>query len=88
MSGREIYECISKGFVGIPPRRKIVFTIKLVSNTKPISSAPYRTVLTKLRELENQLRDIESKGFIQPIISLWGAMILFVKKKDDTSRIP
>ncbi|XP_059310942.1 uncharacterized protein LOC132062379 [Lycium ferocissimum] len=41
----------------------------------------------ELRELKDQLQDLLSKGFIQPSISLWGALVLFVKKKDGTVRI-
>ena len=34
-----------------------------------------------------QLKDLTDKGFIQPIISLWGAAVLFMKKKDGTLRM-
>ncbi|WMV37422.1 hypothetical protein MTR67_030807 [Solanum verrucosum] len=41
----------------------------------------------KLKELKEQSKDLLDKGFIQPIISPWGALIMFVKKKDGSLRI-
>ena len=36
----------------------------------------------ELKELKAQLKDLIDKGFIQPSISPWGALVLFFKKKD------
>ena len=41
----------------------------------------------KLKELKTQLQDFIDKGFIRPSVSLWGAPVLFVKKKDGTMRL-
>lgn len=49
--------------------------------TTPISIAPYRMAPFELRELKNQLQDLQDKGFIKPNTS-WGAPVLLVKKKD------
>lgn len=38
--------------------------------------------LVEFKELKEQLKDLLDKGFIWTGISLWGAPILFVKKKD------
>jgi hypothetical protein len=38
----------------------------------------------ELAELKVQLQELLDKGFIQPSNSLWGAPVLFVKKKDGT----
>ena len=38
-------------------------------------------------ELKEQFKDPLDKGFIIPSILLWGAPVLFVKKKDDSLRI-
>ncbi|KAL4017808.1 hypothetical protein IC575_021380 [Cucumis melo] len=43
--------------------------------------------LMELRELKSQLQELVDKGFIRPSASLWGAPVLFVKKKDGTSRL-
>ena len=38
----------------------------------------------ELVELKLQLQELIEKGYIQPSVSPWGALILFVKKKDGT----
>ena len=43
--------------------------------------------LVELKELKTQLQDLVDKGFIRSSVSLWGAPILFVKKKDGTMRL-
>ncbi|GJR02854.1 putative reverse transcriptase domain-containing protein [Tanacetum coccineum] len=44
--------------------------------------APYRLAPSEIKELSDQLKEIFDKGFIRPSSSLWGALVLFVKKKD------
>ena len=44
-------------------------------------------VLSELKELKDQLKDLLDKGFIRPCISPWGAPVLFVKKKDGSLRM-
>ena len=34
-----------------------------------------------------QLKELLEKGFIRPSVSPWGALVLFVKKKDGTLRL-
>ena len=43
--------------------------------------------LVESKELKAQLKDLLDKGFIRPSISPWGALILFVKKKDGSLRM-
>ena len=43
---------------------------------------PYRMAPTKLKELNEQLKEFLEQGFIGPNISPWGAPVMFVKKKD------
>ncbi|GJW82960.1 putative reverse transcriptase domain-containing protein [Tanacetum coccineum] len=50
--------------------------------------APYRLAPSEMKELLDQLKDLSDKGFIRPSSSLWGASVLFVKKKDGSFRIP
>nr|GEY41356.1 putative reverse transcriptase domain-containing protein [Tanacetum cinerariifolium] len=38
-------------------------------------------------ELSNQLQELIDRGFIRPSTSLWGAPVLFVKKKDKSFRM-
>ncbi|XP_038896650.1 uncharacterized protein LOC120084912 [Benincasa hispida] len=42
---------------------------------------------TELKELKVQLQELLDKGFICPNVSLWGAPMLFVKKKDMSLRL-
>jgi hypothetical protein len=58
-----------------------------VPGTNPISKAPYRMASSELKELKEQVQELLDKGFIHPSISLWGALVLFVKKKDELMRM-
>ncbi|KAH0757858.1 hypothetical protein KY290_021351 [Solanum tuberosum] len=84
---REFPEVFPDYLPGIPPEREIDFGIDLIPDTRPISIPPYRMSPAELKELKEQLKDLLDKGFIRPIVSLWGAPILFVRKKDGSLRI-
>ena len=76
-----------KEFPGLPPQRKIEFAIDVVPGATPTSITPYRMDPTELKELKLQLQELLEKGFIRPCVSPWGALVLFVKKKDGTLRL-
>ena len=59
-------------------------SIEIVLGTTWISRAPYKMDPSELKELRLQLQEMLDKGFIRPSVSLWGAPVLFVKKKDGT----
>jgi hypothetical protein len=40
-----------------------------------------------MAELKKQLEEMKKKGFIRPAASPWGALVLFVKKKDGSQRL-
>ncbi|GJX43846.1 hypothetical protein Tco_0260522 [Tanacetum coccineum] len=40
-----------------------------------------------MQELSTQLQELTDKGFISPSFSPWGALVLFVKKKDGSFRM-
>ena len=71
----------------MPPIREVEFTIELLPETTPISIAPYRMAPAELGELNLQLQELLSKGFIRRSVSPWGALVLFVKKKDGSLRM-
>ena len=48
---------------------------------------PHRMAPVELQELIVKLQDLLDKGFIRPITSPWGALVLFAKKKDKTLRL-
>ncbi|GKA35022.1 retrotransposon protein, putative, ty3-gypsy subclass, partial [Tanacetum coccineum] len=53
----------------------------------PIAKSPYRLALSELEELSGQLKKLQDKGFIRPSSSTWGALVLFMKKKDGSFRM-
>nr|GEU40548.1 putative reverse transcriptase domain-containing protein [Tanacetum cinerariifolium] len=61
---------------------QVEFQIDLVPGVAPVARAPYRLAPSKLQELSTQLQELSNKGFIRPSSSPWGALVLFVKKKD------
>jgi hypothetical protein len=41
----------------------------------------------ELAELKEHIRELLEKGFIRPNSCPWGALVIFVPKKDDTQRL-
>ena len=71
----------------MPLYREIEFCVDLVPGTEPILMAPYRMTFAELRELNKQLQDLLDKKFIRSSVSPWGALMLFVKKKNGLLRL-
>jgi hypothetical protein len=69
---------------GMPPYRDTKFVIELLPGTPPISKKPYRMPVNELAKLKKQIVELQSKGFIRPSSSPWGAPMLFIEKKDET----
>nr|GEY00736.1 retrotransposon protein, putative, Ty3-gypsy subclass [Tanacetum cinerariifolium] len=61
---------------GLLPPRQVDFEIELVPEAAPV----------EMKELAKQLQELSDKGFIRPSSSLWGALVLFIKKKDRSFR--
>ncbi|GJS32854.1 putative reverse transcriptase domain-containing protein [Tanacetum coccineum] len=74
-------------FPGLPPPRQVDFRIDLVPGATCVARAPYRLAPSEMRELSVQLQELLKKGFICLISSPWGALVLFVKKKDGSFRM-
>ncbi|GJW09117.1 putative reverse transcriptase domain-containing protein, partial [Tanacetum coccineum] len=53
----------------------------------PVTKSPYQLVPSEMQELSEQLQELQDKGFIRPSHSPWGALVLFVKKKDGSFRM-
>ena len=81
------FEDVFAALKELPPPRSNPFTINLEPGAKPIAKALYRMAPTELAELKKQLEDLMEKGFIRPSSSPWGALVLFVKKKDGSMRL-
>nr|GFB18379.1 hypothetical protein [Tanacetum cinerariifolium] len=69
-----------------PPPRQVKFRIELVPVAAPVAHAPYHLASSEMKELSDQFKELSEKGFIRPSSSPWGALMLFVKKKDGSFR--
>jgi hypothetical protein len=61
--------------------------IELNPGTAPIYKMPFRMTSPELAELKEHIRELLEKGFIRPNSSPWGALVIFVLKKDGTQRL-
>nr|XP_009781947.1 PREDICTED: uncharacterized protein LOC104230769 [Nicotiana sylvestris] len=84
---REFLEVFPDDLPGLLPERIIDFGIDLMPGTQPISIPLYRMAPAELNELREQLKVLLDKGFIRPSASPWGALVLFVKKKEGSLRM-
>ena len=71
----------------LPPSRSVDHRIELEAGSTPPSKPAFRMSPIELDELKKQLTELEEHGFIQPSKSPFGAPVLFVKKKDGTTRM-
>nr|GFC13187.1 putative reverse transcriptase domain-containing protein [Tanacetum cinerariifolium] len=84
---KEFLDIFPEDLPGLPLVRQVEFQINLILGTAPVARAPYRLAPSEMQELSNQLQELIDRGFIRPSTSLWGAPILFVKKKDRSFRM-
>ncbi|XP_016667654.1 uncharacterized protein [Gossypium hirsutum] len=84
---RDFPDIFPKELPGLPPNREVKFGNELLSSTALVSIAPYHMAPKELTELKAQLQELLDHGFIRPSVFLWGAPVLFVKKKDGTMRM-
>ncbi|GJW01654.1 putative reverse transcriptase domain-containing protein [Tanacetum coccineum] len=85
---REFPDVFPENIHCLPPILQVEFQIDLIPGAAtPVARAPYRLAPLELQELSNQLQELTDPGFIQPSTSPWGALVLFVKKKDGTFRM-
>jgi hypothetical protein len=66
----------------LPLDWEVKFSIDLMPGTQPIHNVSYHMAPTKLRKLKEQLQELLDQVFIRPSVLPWGALVLFVKKKD------
>jgi hypothetical protein len=83
----EFKDVLPEEVPGLPPKMDLDFSIDLVLGGVPTSRVPYRMSALELVELKMQLKEMMDKGYIRPSVSPWGALALFVKKKDDALRL-
>jgi hypothetical protein len=80
----EFPDVFPKELPGMSPDRDIEFVIELKPGNAPIYKTPFRMTTTELAELKEHIRELLEKGFICPSSSPWGALVIFVPKKDGT----
>nr|GEY05478.1 hypothetical protein [Tanacetum cinerariifolium] len=68
-------------------RLKVISCIKALPEAAPVARAPYKLASFEMKELLVQLQELLEKGFIRLSSSLWGAPVLFVKKKDGSYKM-
>ena len=61
--------------------------IDLKLGTEPIARMPYRMLTPELQELKMQLKELLDLGLIRPSVSPWGALVIFIRKKDGSWRL-
>jgi hypothetical protein len=83
----EFKDVFPKELSGLPPERELDFTIEIKPGAEPISKTPYRMTAPELCELQMQLKELLDLGLIRPSVSPWGALVIFVKKKDGSLRL-
>ncbi|GJZ37622.1 putative reverse transcriptase domain-containing protein [Tanacetum coccineum] len=84
---REFPEVFLEDLPGLPQVRQVEFQIDLIPGAAPVARAPYRLAPSEMQELSDQLQELADRGFIRPSTSPWGALVLFVKKKDESFRM-
>ncbi|GJZ05204.1 hypothetical protein Tco_0538479 [Tanacetum coccineum] len=84
---RDFEDVFPEDLSGLPPQRQVEFRIDLVPRATPVAKSPYCLAPSEMQELSGQLQELQDKGFIRPSHSLWGAPMLFVKKKDGSLRM-
>jgi hypothetical protein len=65
----------------MPPDGDMEFIIELLPGTAPIYKRPYRMSSLQLRELKDQIQELEGKGYICPSSSSWGALLFLSLRK-------
>jgi hypothetical protein len=68
----EFPDVFPKDLPGMPPERKVEFSIELLPGTAPISKRAYKVSGPELVELKKQIDELSEKGYIQPITSPFG----------------
>ncbi|GJV27396.1 hypothetical protein Tco_1383844 [Tanacetum coccineum] len=84
---REFADVFPDELPGLPPAREIKFGIELIPGAE--LSQRLHIVWNQLyfERVKEQLQEMLENGFIRPSVSLWGAPVLFVKKKDGSMRL-
>jgi hypothetical protein len=83
----EFSDVFPEELLGMPPDRDIEFVIELKPGTAPIYKTSFRMTTPELAKLKEHIRELLEKEFIRPSSSPWGALVIFVPKKDGSQRL-
>jgi hypothetical protein len=83
----EFPDAFPEELLGMPPNWDNEFVIDLKPGTTPIYQSPYRMATLQLAKLKEHIKELLEKGYINPSSSSWGALVIFVPKKDGTQRL-
>jgi hypothetical protein len=83
----EFSDVFLEELLGMPPDRDIEFVIELKPGTASIYKTSFRMTTPELAKLKEHIRELLEKEFIRPSSSPWGALVIFVPKKDGSQRL-
>ena len=84
---REVIQSFSDIFRKQSGRTKMVrHQIKLMPNSKPYNSPPYRCAPAKREVIEQNLKEMKEQGVVEPSKSPWASPVVLAPKKDGTMR--
>ena len=72
---------------GLPPNWSHDHAINLLPNQGLVCVRPYRYPYIQKEEIEQQVRDMLTKGIIRPSKSVYSSPVILVKKKDQSWRM-
>lgn len=82
-----LFEMSWEGCLCLTLEREVKFNIELAPWTTHISKAPYRMAPVELQEFKKEFQKLLDNRFIKSSHSSYKALILFVKKKDESVRM-
>ncbi|GKB34635.1 hypothetical protein Tco_0879577, partial [Tanacetum coccineum] len=83
---RDFLEVFPNELHGLLPPRQVEFRIDLIPGVAHVARVPYHLAPSEMKELSKKLQELLEKGFIRQSSSPWGDPVLFVKKKDGSSK--
>ena len=70
---------------GLPPDRGVEHVVPLLPDSQPPFQRMYRLAPSELKEVQRQITDLLGKKLIEPSTSPFGAPILFVERRLESS---